>query len=234
MSTYAISDLHGYPLVALQKLLATAAFGAEDTLYVLGDVIDRNGDGGIAMLRWMMERPNVLFIRGNHEQMMLECRYILDEISDDFLIGFTEDMLQSLQRWTANGGDVTMDNLARLSDEQKAAIFDYLEDTPLYEAVTVGDRDFVLTHAGLGNFRADKKLSEYTPMELLWARPMPDDRYFENGVTTVFGHTPTIYYGREYRGCVMKTDTWMDIDTGAADGHQPTLLRLDDLRTFPE
>ena len=234
MSTYAISDLHGYPLVELQKLLATAAFGAEDTLYVLGDVIDRNGDGGIAMLRWMMERPNVLFIRGNHEQMMLECRYILDEISDDFLIGFTEDMLQSLQRWTANGGDVTMDNLARLSDEQKAAIFDYLEDTPLYEAVTGGGRDFVLPHAGLGNFRADKKLSEYTPMELLWERPMPDDRYFENGVTTVFGHTPTIYYGREYRGCVMKTDTWMDIDTGAADGHQPTLLRLDDLRTFPE
>ena len=51
MSTYAISDLHGYPLVELQKLLAAAAFGAEDTLYVLGDVIDRNGDGGIAMLR---------------------------------------------------------------------------------------------------------------------------------------------------------------------------------------
>lgn len=234
MASYAISDLHGYPLNELQQLLAAVAFGPEDQLYVLGDVIDRNGDGGIAMLRWMMLQPNVLLLRGNHEQMMLECRYILDEINDDFLIGFSEDKLQSLQRWMANGGEVTMDHLAQLSDEQKAAIFDYLEDTPLCEAVTVGDRDFVLTHAGLGNFRPDKKLSEYTPMELLWERPHPDDRYFENGVLTVFGHTPTIYYGREYRGCVMRTDTWLDIDTGAADGNQPTLLRLDDMRTFPK
>ena len=51
---YATSDLHGYPLDAFRRLLDAAGFGASDTLYVLGDVIDRNGDGGVAMLRWMM------------------------------------------------------------------------------------------------------------------------------------------------------------------------------------
>ena len=43
---YVISDLHGYSIEKLKKLLETAKFGKEDFLYILGDVIDRNGDGG--------------------------------------------------------------------------------------------------------------------------------------------------------------------------------------------
>ena len=49
---YATSDLHGYSLESFLRLLEKAGFGDSDVLYVLGDVIDRNGDGGIAMLRW--------------------------------------------------------------------------------------------------------------------------------------------------------------------------------------
>lgn len=48
--TYVISDLHGYPLKNFQQLLDKAAFSQTDTLYILGDIIDRNGDGGIEML----------------------------------------------------------------------------------------------------------------------------------------------------------------------------------------
>ena len=59
---YATSDAHGYPLDSFLRMLEQAGFGDADTLYVLGDVIDRNGDGGVAMLRWIMSRPNVRFI----------------------------------------------------------------------------------------------------------------------------------------------------------------------------
>ena len=47
---YVTSDLHGYPLKDFQRLLNKANFGEDDFLFVLGDVIDRNGDGGVEML----------------------------------------------------------------------------------------------------------------------------------------------------------------------------------------
>ena len=48
----------------------------------------------------------------------------------------------------------------------------------------------------------------------------------------IFGHTPTFYYGEEYKGKAIVTDTWIDIDTGAAAGLSPMLLRLDDMKEF--
>lgn len=57
------------------------------------------------------------------------------------------------------------------------------------------------------------------------------DRYFPNA-TVVLGHTPTEYYGEEHRNRAVKTDSWICIDTGAALGGKPMLLRLDDLKEF--
>ncbi len=45
--TYVISDLHGYPIEKLKMLLEKAGFCEDDFLYILGDVIDRNGDGKV-------------------------------------------------------------------------------------------------------------------------------------------------------------------------------------------
>ena len=59
---FATSDIHGYSPVLFIELLEKAGFGPSDRLYVIGDVIDRNGDGGVAVLRWMMKQPNVTLI----------------------------------------------------------------------------------------------------------------------------------------------------------------------------
>ena len=59
---YVTSDLHGYPRAAFQRLLDQAAFSPQDELIVLGDVIDRNGDGGVSLLLWMMQQPNIRLI----------------------------------------------------------------------------------------------------------------------------------------------------------------------------
>jgi len=231
---YVTSDLHGYPLDDFLRLLEKAHFGDEDFLYVLGDVIDRNGDGGIAALRWIMSRPNVQLLMGNHEAMMLSCEFFLTNMAK---IQGKEDLnpmeKHKLAIWLQNGAKPTILSLVKLYGENPQLLQDILEDVrdlSLYEAVTVGDRDFILVHSGFDNFSPERRLRDYAPDELLWCRPTADTVYFPDALT-ILGHTPTGYrFGEE--GKMFRTDTWIDIDTGAAGGGKPMLLRLDDLQPF--
>ena len=64
---YVMSDLHGrYDL--FQRMLEKISFSACDTLYLLGDLIDRGPDG-IQLIQDVMKRPNVIPFLGNHEDM---------------------------------------------------------------------------------------------------------------------------------------------------------------------
>lgn len=231
---YVTSDLHGYPLHDFLQLLDKAKFSDSDDLIVLGDVIDRNGDGGIAMLRWMLQQVNVRMILGNHEAMLLSCRFLFDAITDESLAKFDQGKMELLSTWMMNGAEPTLKSLRELfrEDEDTAwEIMDYLEEAPLYEVVDLPEKRYLLVHSGLGRFSKKKRLSEYTPDELLWNRPGINERYFQKTIT-VFGHTPTEYYGADYAGRMLKTPTWINIDTGAAFGNSPMLLRLDDEKPF--
>jgi len=75
---YVISDLHGYPHDMFLTLLEKGGFTSDDFLYVIGDVIDKNGDGGITTLQWLMKQQNAVLLRGNHEAMLLGCSYVFD------------------------------------------------------------------------------------------------------------------------------------------------------------
>ena len=228
------SDLHGYPRAAFQRLLDQAAFSPQDELIVLGDVIDRNGDGGVSLLLWMMQQPNIRLILGNHEAMMLSCAFVLDQTMPPPSGGFGDMSFRLLQTWLDNGGEPTLYSLHRLKalDCSRAiALFDYVRKAPLYEIVRISSRSFLLTHAGLGHFSPKKPISAYTADELLWNRPDLNDAYYAD-IFTVFGHTPTAYYGPEYSGRMILTHTFADIDTGAAMGGAPMLLRLNDMQPF--
>lgn len=229
---YATSDLHGYSLPDFLRLLDRAHFSNSDFLFVLGDVVDRNGDGGIAMLEWMMLQPNVQLILGNHEAMLLSCDFLFQEITEDLVSRLNLDQISLMMNWMQNGAEPTLNALHTLRRRDPEALFDlldYLKDAPLYDMVTAGGRDFLLVHSGLGHFRKDKPLSDYEAHDLLWHRPTPDERYFDD-VMTILGHTPTAFYGTPNR--MFQTPTWVDIDTGAGSGYPPMLLRLDDLQPF--
>lgn len=232
---YAISDLHGYPLEKLKKLLEKADFGENDFLYILGDVVDRNGDGGVEILTWLLSQPNIQLILGNHEAMLLACEFLFDEITEDSISSFDSEKMEILTNYQLNGGDVTLKALSKLnkeSPETVADILDYLHDAPLYEAVTAGGKDYFLVHSGIDDFEKDKKISDYPTDAFIWAWPELDDEYFDD-ITTVFGHTPTKYYGEEYSNKIIKTKTWIAIDMGAGDGvTEPVLLCLDDMAEF--
>lgn len=102
---YAISDLHGCYEEYL-KALETIHFSDDDTLYIIGDVVDR-GNHSIKILQHMMSHPNIIPIAGNHEYMMLTVlKKIHQEITDEFLDSLTSDDLTNsaenshiLYRW---------------------------------------------------------------------------------------------------------------------------------------
>ena len=228
---YVISDLHGYPHDSFLDLLDRAGFGRNDSLYILGDVVDRNGDGGVRTLEWLMYQTNVRLILGNHEAMLLACSFVFDEITEDSLGALTNEKLAMLKRYQYNGGYITLNSMRKLNKDTQQDILYYLRDCPLYETVSAGGRDYLLVHSGLGNFAPDKKISDYTCDELVWTRPALTTVYYKDRIT-ILGHTPTVAYGDMFDGKIIKTETWIDIDAGAGFGRQPVLLRLDDMKEF--
>lgn len=228
---YVISDLHGYNHNRFLELLKRAGFSENDYLYILGDVIDRNGDGGVETLKWLLYQSNAQLILGNHEAMLLGCSFLFDEIKDDFEDILTVEKMDMVQRYMADGGNVTLNAMKKIDRDEQQDILEYLRDCPLYETLSIDDKDFILVHSGLGNFSKKKKMEEYTIDDLLWNWPELTDKYYENAIT-VMGHTPTLSYGEQYKNKIIYTKTWIDIDMGAGFGREPVLLRLDDMMEF--
>ena len=234
MAIYVTSDLHGLKLEKLEALLQKAGFSDSDWLFILGDVIDRQNDGGVELLKWLLYQPNVQLILGNHEAMLLSCDFVFDEVTEDSVENLSKEKMALLQNYMENGGDATLASLQKLNREDRDTlldILDYLRDVPLYETVNAGGKDFVLVHGGLEHFSPTKKLSDYTADELIWCWPELTDEYFDDAVT-VFGHTPTELLNEEKKGKILRTRTWIDIDVGVPYGNPPALLRLDDLAEF--
>ena len=117
---YAISDLHGC-CEKYQKLLDTLPLGDSDTLYVLGDIIDR-GAGGIDILLDMMPRANVKPLIGNHESLALGAmKRIAAGILDADSIGKTK----AGKLWLLSNGEPTMQAFCALGRDRQQAVIDY-------------------------------------------------------------------------------------------------------------
>lgn len=230
---YATSDLHGCSISTLESLLRKAQFSDEDFLYILGDVIDR-GEHSTELLLWLTQQPNMQLILGNHEGFLLSCQFLFQDVSEDAVAELNAAQLKKMQHWQRSGGDVTMKGISRLRKQDPDlydGIIDYLQEAPLYEELTVGGKAFILVHGGLDHFSPHKSMEDYDPHDLLWARPTPEETYYTDKYT-IIGHTPVQFLNPDAPDRALKTDTWMCIDTGAACGRTPMLLRLDDMAEF--
>ena len=216
MYTYVIADIHG-EFEKYRKMLELIEFSDEDTLYVLGDVVDR-GPQPMAVLKDMMNRANVYPIYGNHDLLALEVlkKLSVEITEENYASGLDETTLFELQDWQENGGTVTIEDFCRLSRQERADILDYLSEFSLCEAVDTDENTFILVHAGLGNFRKEKKFSEYTVEELVMERNDPDVKYFDDdSVYIVTGHTPTLYFTGKAE--IYKSHNNICIDCGACN-----------------
>lgn len=226
---YVTADLHGIHPERMQKLLQKADFSQEDFLYILGDVIDR-GEYGAELLAWITQQPNMELILGNHEAHLLSCAFLFADVNEESLTALTQENLELVQNWIQNGGKPTMKGFQRLlkqDPELVIGILEYLQDSPLYAEVKAGGKDFILVHAGLGDaFAPDKSLEDYSAQDLLFSRPELLTAYYHNK-TVIFGHTPTAFFDSSFRGRILRTGTWICIDTGVSMGLSPGLLCLD-------
>jgi serine/threonine protein phosphatase 1 len=182
---YVLSDIHGNER-RFASILDQIRLDENDTLYVLGDVIDRHR-GGLRILRRLMSMPNAKLILGNHEYMMLRA---LGQPVDD-----NHDNGTAMQHWYRNGGDVTHRHWKFLRKTTRQQILDYLHSLPLSRELQVNGITYRLVHAApleLWDSNCDKRYLNPTHFAV-WRRldvsdPMP------TGLTVIFGHTPTRYY----------------------------------------
>ena len=222
---YCMSDIHGN-YEGYKNLLEKVDFKEEDTLYVLGDVIDR-GKQSIKILQDMMIRPNVVPIIGNHEYMGIQClKFLMQEISEDSIAMLSEDIIRGLLEWQNVGGQTTMDEFHKLSREEKQDIIDYLEEFSLYEEVNVNGKDYVLVHAGLCNFAVDRPLENYGLHELIFKAPQYSRVYYLDKYL-VTGHLVTRAIRQNKRPYfIYKGNNHIAIDCGSNCGGQLGMICL--------
>ena len=218
MSTYCISDIHGCHDEFIYLLEEINFDPTHDTLYVIGDVIDR-GDRPIDCLRYIMNAKNSIhLLRGNHEIMMLD--YFSDPNS---LYG---------ERWFRNGNKVTLEQLCSLPGIEREKILRYVRGRPLYKTVAIAGKRYFLSHAGLD---ASIPFIHQETNALVWSREEFHWRAALKSHTCVFGHTPTFHLRVDFNCSVWRDTDFNDkicIDCGCVFGGALSALRLDDLETF--
>lgn len=215
---YVIADIHGC-YREYMALLEKIGFCEEDELYVLGDAMDR-GPEPIKVIRDMMDRPNVFYILGNHDHMMLTVMEKLAvDVTEANLMDMPDDLFTGYFHWLQEGGDTTDAQFRALTHQQRRDVLDYLRDAPAYDMIEEKGKLFVLVHAGIRDFDPQKELEEYDPFAFLWERTDYGRRYFPSDrIFLVTGHTPTMLIREDEQPLVYEENGHIAIDCGCVFG----------------
>lgn len=224
---YAMSDLHGrYDLYL--KMLSRIGFSDSDTLYVLGDYVDRSDDGCKIVLD-IAERKNVVSIMGNHDLMAL---YLLSRLSSPLKPGEEADLKELIGAWLADGGKPTLDAFRALNTVDRGIVLGTIDGFRNYAEVITGGREFVLCHGALHGYRPDRLLSDYTLEDLVFHRTDYSKPIFSGSRYLVTGHTPTAAIEGATEGRIYHANNHIAIDCGAVFGFGLGCVCLDTLEEF--
>ena len=168
--SFVIPDIHGCARTFHALLHNVIRLQPEDTLYLLGDYIDR-GPRSKELLDEIIQLRRKGYsihpLRGNHEQMLLQ----------------SQDSLSALSLWLINGGHTTLDSFG---------VEDVGEIPYGYRNFLLGLRshiildNFVLVHACL-NFEIPDPFADTEAM--LWARSCKVNPERIGGRRIICGHT---------------------------------------------
>ena len=247
MAIYCCSDLHGQSKLFNQIL---DYIKPEDTVYFLGDAMDRGPDGW-EICKAILDDSRFIYLKGNHEDLLFKAIRTIDTLpfaglKDNNAYDFYN---RHMTLWFYNGGEVTYEAMTKDDDVYK--YFQRLKGLPIMMIYVNKHKDLIyLSHAG---FDPDQFFrGEYTPDEedLLWDRKhfINDAWYGADNEFVIHGHTPNSYLVKD----INHFKKWHDdnnfyeykegsfwyanghkccIDCGAHFTNMTTLLNLD---TFEE
>ncbi len=210
---YVVSDIHG-EYDKFVEILDKIGLKDEDTLYVLGDIVDR-GPNPIKTLLKLMEMPNAICIVGNHELMALDgLRFLNSNISTESVESIDAELLGNLIDWQRNGSETTINEFRQLDQEMRREVFNFILSFSMYEEITVCGRKYLLIHAGLGDYSPEKRIEDYSLKNLVLDRADYEIQYFDD-IYVVSGHTPTQFIeGNPRPGYIYKHLNHIAIDCG--------------------
>lgn len=189
---YLMSDIHGNK-ANFDSIMQQIALKAEDTLYVLGDVIDRY-PCGIEILRYLLTLKNVKMLLGNHEYMMLNA------LGYPYAAGYARNAFTRLNDrylWYLNSGEVTHRAFDKLTYAEKNELIKYLLALPLNIDIEVNQTKYKLVHAAPVEYFLRYRGQYANAAEFaVWQRWAEDDPDLPTAVL-VFGHTPTNAYQKD-------------------------------------
>lgn len=219
---YVMSDVHGN-MERYNSIMKQINLQESDTLYVLGDVIDRYPDG-IKILRKIMKMNNVKMLLGNHEYMMLQS---LDSNSNQE----ETEQIRTLRLWYSNGGEITHNYLKHIRKDIRKEVFDYLKSLPLEYEVTINEIKYLLVHASPARAYNNSKYENEKEFAV-WNRWKRGDS-IPKEYTMIFGHTPTCFFRSIEPYQIWREGRAIAIDCGCGycDGRL-ACLRLDDMKVF--
>ena len=167
----AIGDIHGCAKTFRKLLLDGLKIRKSDTLYCIGDYIDRGPDSK-GVIDFILELRSKGFkirtLRGNHEQLML----------DSIKGGDAEE------QWLSNGGEETLESFGITSYRDMGLEYqDFFKKTRYY----LVNGPYIFVHAGL-NFGPEDPFEDRDAM--LWIRYFPVDKRKLGNRIIIHGHTP--------------------------------------------
>lgn len=254
MATWVIGDVHGM-YDAFQGMIKNPEIKEDDTVILIGDIIDRGHDS-CKMLKWAMENitPDGKYqmVLGNHE--------------DNIIQDYEEKISSKYSRYTDDNDisvldchyhfDVYMYSMGFETVKSVKPFIEWFKTLPLYKKITVDKPDgkkqeYIIAH---GWYTA----KEYERDTFLWYRDIEDlyrtfpktinpedilsgnfipDGFTEdfnsalyNGAILIHGHTPVFCdNGYPCTAQAYKRQHSINIDTGACfRGGKLTMIRLED------
>lgn len=229
--TYVMSDIHGYG-ERFENVMKKINLQPNDTLYILGDVIDRYPDG-IRLLRKIMKMPNVKMLLGNHEYMMMN--YLVYPVSDRIDKWERQHKKEERKRlWYQNGGFVTHEYLKHIRKDIRQGVFDFIEQLPINITIEVNGQKYLLVHGGVeANYNPRNFKYRSSKEYAVWSRNSENEEIPDDTIL-IFGHTPTLRYQYDIPARLWKGTNRLGIDCGCGYGDMGRLLclRLDDMTEF--
>lgn len=220
--TLVIGDIHG-GLKALIQVLQKAAIQPDDIIIFLGDYVDgwSESPGVLDFLIALSEQQNCIFIKGNHDELLL-----------DWLENRHENLNEKV--WFKHGGKATVDAYSTISDDKKQQHIAFLKSLQNYY-LDAENRLFI--HAGFTNMNG--VLQEFFPKLMYWDRTLwevalcLDDRIDKSSpiypkrlkiYSEIFiGHTPVSK--TKIVAPLCKNSVW-NLDTGAGFSGVLTIMDI--------